>query len=91
MLGDELGHFKHTDRLFAFKYFLEIFIGIDIALVLGVLKTILFDVYPEFFNNLRSRHRPLANYKSQFGTDIHWLHKSTIGVRHVVMICYGFY
>lgn len=46
VLGDQLGHFKHVDDCFAVEDLFEGRIGVDVALVGSILKTILLDVSP---------------------------------------------
>lgn len=48
MLGDQLCHLEHIDHRLATEDFLEIGVGIDIALVCFVLEFVGFDVDPEF-------------------------------------------
>jgi len=49
MLGNQFGHFKHVDHTLAIKNFLQVFIGIDIALVFGILQIVLLLMYSQSF------------------------------------------
>ncbi len=61
VLGNKLGHLKHRNNPFSLENLFQVRIGIDIASVLFVLEVVLFDVDPEFFDDLRPRHWPLAD------------------------------
>ena len=52
MLGNKLCHFEHIDYCLTAKDLFKIFVGINVALVSLILKIILLNVDPEFFNNL---------------------------------------
>src|SRR6185503_2509406 len=78
VLGDELSHLKHRDGLLAVEHLLEILIGVDVALVLLILKAFLLDVYPELLDDLRAGHRALDNDRSQIGANSHRLHELII-------------
>jgi len=75
MLRNELGHFEHVDRLLAIEYFLEFIVGVDIALILRILKVVLLDVCPECFYYFRARHRTAANNCLKVAREVHRLHK----------------
>ncbi len=50
--GDQLGHLEHGDGAFAAEHLLELVVGVDVALVLGVLEIVLLDVDPESLDYL---------------------------------------
>ena len=52
VLGDQLCHLEHRHLLLAAKDSLELVIGVDVALVLGVLEPVLLDVNPETLGEL---------------------------------------
>lgn len=78
MLRNELGHFKHADRGLAAENLLQVFVRIDVPLILLVLQTVLFDVDPEFFDDFRARHWTLTNDGGEFSAHSHRFHKSGI-------------
>lgn len=49
MLAYQFGHFKHRYLWLAAKNSFELFISIDVTLVLAILETVLFDIGPDFF------------------------------------------
>ena len=51
MLADELGHLEHVDRVLV-ENDLQGLVGIDVALVLGILQLVLLDVRPELLDHL---------------------------------------
>ena len=61
MLADELGHVEHADLSFATENNLEGGVGVDVAAVLFVLKTILLDVRPELLGELSAGERRSTN------------------------------
>ena len=82
MLCDELGHLEHVDHLLAPEDFLQGVIGVDVALVLCILKIVLLDVDPQALHYLTTRHRTLSNDLSQVCADRHRLHKCGIRFCH---------
>jgi len=84
MPGNKLGHLKHVYNPFSLENFLQVCVGIDIASILFVLKAVLFDVHPEFFDNLGTGHWPFADDCSQVLADFHRLHKRRISFCHIV-------
>src|SRR6185436_5985344 len=52
--GDELGHLEHRDLALAAEHRLELVIGVDLRADLLVLETVLLDVSPELFGELRA-------------------------------------
>src|SRR5690606_7686552 len=48
---DQLGQFEHGDLIFA-EDRTQLGVGIDVALVAGVLQVVLFDVFPDLFGDL---------------------------------------
>ncbi len=50
MLGDQLGHFEHAYRLFAAEDLLQLLVGVDVALVLGILQAVFLDVFPQLLH-----------------------------------------
>ena len=57
MRRDELGHLEHGDGLLAAKDGLEGVGGVDVRLLLGILKVVLLDVVPEFLGHFAARQR----------------------------------
>ena len=78
MFGDELRHLEHTDGRFSVKNLLQIFVGVDISLVRGVLETVLFNILPQLLYDLGAGHGPLADDGGQVRTDLHRLHERRI-------------
>src|SRR5688572_26315304 len=58
---DELRHLEHRDLGLASKYRLQFVVGIDLGPDLLVLKTVLFDIGPEFLFELCARQWGRAN------------------------------
>jgi hypothetical protein len=75
--ADDLGHLEHGHLVFA-EYSLQFFIGIDHALIGGVLKVIRLDVVPNFLCHFSARHRVGTNHSRQFGTRGQRLHETRI-------------
>ena len=65
MLAYHFGKFKHRDLAFSAKHYFQLLISIDHTLVLLVLKFVLLDVVPDFFDDLSSRHCFAADYFSE--------------------------
>lgn len=78
MLGDQLGHLKHGNGALAAKNGLKVVIGIDVALVGGVLEAMLFNILPKLFNYLRARHWARANHGGELIAHLERLHKRGI-------------
>jgi hypothetical protein len=55
MPGNQPGHLKHADLLFAVEHGLQILIGIDEVPLFGVLQPVLADCRPKAFSSTRSR------------------------------------
>lgn len=53
MLRNKFSHFEHRNGAFA-ENGLQLGIGVDVAAVFSILKIVLLDVLPQFFNNLRA-------------------------------------
>ena len=66
MFGDEFGHFKHIDRFFAVKHFLQVAVGVDVASIGRILKIVAFNIDPKIFDDLRTGHWTCADYCRQF-------------------------
>lgn len=77
MLADQASQFKHGDLGFA-KHLLELVVSIDVALVLGVLETILLDVVPDFLGDGAAGLCSAANDCSQNGVRLHGFHEGGI-------------
>lgn len=84
MLGHELRHLKHVHDILTTEDRLECLIGIDVALILGVLEILAFDIDPELLHNFGTGHRTSTNYCCEFGTDLHRLHERGIARRHKI-------
>ena len=56
VLAYKTRHFKHGDLLFA-EHFGQFVIGIDVALVLGILQVVGLDVVPQFLDHFSARQR----------------------------------
>ena len=84
MLRNKFNHLEHRNNRFSFENFFQVSVGINIASVLFVLKAVLFDVHPEFFDNLGTGHWPLTDDCSQVLADFHRLHKRRIRFCHIV-------
>lgn len=52
MFGDEFVHLKHIDDRFATEDFLESIVGVDIALVSAILKSLGLDISPQLLDDL---------------------------------------
>ena len=48
VVGDQLGHLEHADRLLATEYGFQGIIGIDVGADLLVLQVVLLDINPQF-------------------------------------------
>jgi len=57
MSGNQLGHLKHADLLFAVENCLQCVVRIDEGFLLGVLKLVLLDVFPKLLGKLSTRKR----------------------------------
>jgi|Laugresu1bdmlbdd_1035124.scaffolds.fasta_scaffold42879_2 hypothetical protein len=57
MRRDELGHLEHGDLGLPAEDRLEERVGVDVALVLGVLEIVFFDVVPDFLGELAAGER----------------------------------
>lgn len=75
MLCDELGHLEHVDHLLAPEDFLQGVIGVDVALVVGILELVLLDVRPQRFDDFRAWHGTTANNDGQLFAYLHGLHE----------------
>lgn len=81
-----LGHFKHVDYLFAGENLFEVIVGIDVSLVYLILKFVLLDVNPEFFDYFRPGHWTLTDNRRQISRNGHWLHERRICfLRHFLL------
>ena len=86
MLGNEFRHFKHIHHRLATEHFLQVFVGIDVTLVLWILEILLLDVDPELFDDLGPWHWPFSDYRREFLADIHGFHECRIGFWHTFTI-----
>ena len=78
MGGNQFRHLEHIDDVLAGEDFLEGRIGINVALVLRVLKVLALDVDPQLLHYFRARHRSFSHYRREFRAHIERLHKSCI-------------
>ena len=79
MLGHELRHLKHADRLLAAEHDFEFVVGIDVSPVHLVLKAVLLDVGPQFLGDLGAGHCLVADDRCEGRVGIHGLHERRIG------------
>jgi len=54
LLGNKLGHSKHMDLVLS-KHFAHLVITNNVALIVGILKSICFDMFPYPLGSLRPR------------------------------------
>lgn len=79
MLRDKLCHLEHADRCPAAEDLFQGFIGIDIPLVDLVLKAVLLDIDPQFFDHFRPGHWARADYYGEVRADVHRPHECCVG------------
>ena len=79
MLGDQLGHHKHRDFPLASKDPGQFIVGIDHATIDAVLKTVTFDVSPDFLGDFGPGDRLGANHRTQVGRECHGAHERGTG------------
>ena len=72
MRRDELGHLEHRHFVFL-EDGLQLIVGKDISLVLGILQIMLFDVIPDALHDLAARIRPGTNDCLKLGAQLHRL------------------
>jgi hypothetical protein len=75
VLVDEFRHFKHVDRFFAAKDFLELLVWVDVSFVFHILQIIFLDIRPKFLGHFGTRHWAIADDRSQLSAWLHWLHE----------------
>ena len=73
MLGNKLCHLKHINCALSAKNNFQLVVSIDVPSVGLILQVILFDILPQFFNNLGTRHWSLAYHSFQFWSKPHRL------------------
>lgn len=61
MAGNELGHLKHVDLALASKNHFQLSIGIDVALIDGILQAMGLNVLPELLHHLPARQWSFAD------------------------------
>lgn len=76
VLRDQLGHLEHGYGGLAAKDLFELVIGVNVALVLLVLKTVLLYIFPDLLCNLGAGHRTLSNDGGEVDVNIEGLHES---------------
>ena len=88
MPGYELGHLEHADLLLAVEDRLQIVVGIDERLLLGILQPVLFDVGPKFFRQLSPGKGLVADHFSQGLVRRDRLHEGRIGCSFRLFHCF---
>src|SRR5687768_18491107 len=76
---DESGHLEHGDLSRAAEDRTEVFISVDHAAVLRILKTLTLDVAPEFLGDFGPWHCARADYVGEITARLHRLHESRVG------------
>ena len=76
---DELGHLEHGDLGLTAEDGLEERVGVDVALVLGVLETVFLDVVPDFFGELAAGDRGGADDGRENGVRLNGFEEGGIG------------
>ena len=79
MRRDELGHLEHGDLGLAAEDGLKERVGVDVALVLGVLETVFLDVVPDFFGELTAGDRGGADNGRENGVGLNRFEEGGIG------------
>ena len=78
MSGDKFRHLEHADLALAIEDGLERIVRVDLRSLFLVLASILFDVVPEFFGQLRTWQRLGTDDRRKFFVWLYRLHEGGV-------------
>jgi hypothetical protein len=76
---DEFRHLEHADLALAVENRSKVIVGVDLRSFCFVLKTVLLDVVPELFGELRTRYRFRTHDSRELVVRLDWSHEGGIG------------
>ena len=79
----KLSHLEHRDDLLAIEYHQQLFVCVDVALILGILELVFANVLPKLFGQIGPGEWIVSDHCGKRGVGLHGFAKGVFGKRRL--------